>query len=70
MTTIAARYVRKPRRRYICDGCNKPIAGPHVWAYGDADDNTPPFAIRLHPECCAGTKDAKIQSVLPTVNHE
>jgi len=65
MTTISARYIRKPRRRYICDGCGKSITGAHVRAYGDADDQTPPFAIRLHLECAAETKDAKINAALP-----
>jgi len=67
MTTIAARYVRKPRSTSRCAACDKYIAGPQVWAYGDADDNSPPFAIRMHPECAAETKDDKIRAVLPRV---
>lgn len=58
--TISARLVRFPRKTYRCDGCRKPIDGAHVYAYGHAEDYTPPFGIRLHIACCGETKDAKI----------
>ena len=37
--TISARLVRKPRRVYHCDGCGERIIGPHVYAYGHAEDH-------------------------------
>lgn len=60
--TISARLVRKPRKVYHCNGCYQRIIGPHVYAYGHAEDHAPPFGIRLHIECC-GT-DAKMNAAI------
>lgn len=73
MTTIAARYVRRPRRRYRCEWCNRLIDGPHVYAYGHADDGNPPFGVRMHPTeaCCpSAVRDPKIRAVLASVPEE
>ena len=61
--TISARLVRKPRRVYHCDGCGERIIGPHVYAYGHAEDHAPPFGIRLHFGCCPAN-DAKMNAVI------
>lgn len=64
MTTIAARIVRRPRRRYRCEECTRWISGAHLYAYGHADDGTAPFGIRICPACAVAsatvTKDAKL----------
>lgn len=66
MTTLSARYVKKPRCVYYCDWCERPLDGPHIRLYGMAD-REPPWTLRLHPteHCCPNLgNDAKIASAL------
>lgn len=66
MTTLSARYVRRPRRVYYCDWCERPISGPYIRLYGMAD-REPPWTLRLHPteRCCPNLSgDAKIAAAL------
>jgi hypothetical protein len=50
--TIKARYVRCARKGYRCD-CGTYIAAGHgyLYLYGDADDHTAPFAVRVCRTC-------------------
>ena len=70
MTTLTARHVRTPRRRYACDWCGKAIEGHHIYLYGMADIGQTPFPLRLHIQCVQGGKDAKIKALLATIECE
>lgn len=66
MTTLSARYVRKPRQRYICDWCERPITGPYIRLYGNPDYGLM-STLRLHPAepCCpSAVRDDKIAAAL------
>lgn len=45
---LSARFVRRPRRTYRCDWCERPITGPYIRLYGSAE-REPPWTLRLHP---------------------
>lgn len=65
-TTISARYTKRPRARYTCDNCNRPIEGPYIRLYGMADREAP-WTLRLHPtdQCCPNlSNDEKIAAAL------
>ena len=67
MTMLSARYVRQPRKRYICDWCKRPIAGPYIRLYGNGMDNDPMSTLRLHPAdpCCpAESRDPKVRDAM------
>lgn len=67
MTTLSARFVRRPRRIYVCDWCGRSISGPYVRLYGRGMDNDPMGTLRLHPTeaCCpSATRDLKTQAAL------
>ena len=66
MTTLSARYVRQPRKRYVCDWCEKAIDGPYIRLYGNGE-HEPMWTLRLHPAepCCpSGTRDPKVAAAL------
>lgn len=66
MPTLSARYVRRPRKRYVCDLCERSIAGPYIRLYGNPDYG-PMYTLRLHPteRCCGnGECDPKIAAAL------
>lgn len=66
MTTLSARYVKRPRKRYVCDWCEKAIMGPYVRLYGNPDYG-PMSTLRLHPaEPCisADSRDLKVRAAL------
>jgi len=54
MSTLSARFVRQPRKRYVCDWCEHAITGPHIRLYGSAHDTEKPWTMRLHAteQCC------------------
>jgi hypothetical protein len=67
MTTLSARYVKRPRKRYVCDWCEKAISGPYIRLYGRAHDCDPMNTLRLHPAepcCSSGTRDPKVAAAL------
>jgi hypothetical protein len=54
MPTLSARFVRQPRKRYVCDWCERPITGPYIRLYGNPDYG-PMGTLRLHAaEPCCG----------------
>lgn len=58
---LTARHVKRPRQHWICDWCERPIAGPHIYLYGAPDTTDRPSAMRLHVECCPNhSGDTKI----------
>jgi hypothetical protein len=66
MTTLSARYVKRPRARYDCAACLRAIDGPYIRLYGMADRERP-WTLRLHPteRCCPNVSgDAKIAAAL------
>lgn len=67
MTTLSARFVRRPRKRYVCDWCEKPITGPHIRLYGNPDYGSM-YTLRMHAACCTPeTCDAKLRAALDQV---
>ena len=71
MSTLSARYVRQPRKRYVCDWCERAITGPYIRLYGSAE-REPPWTLRLHltGSCRPGDKDPKIQAALAAADKE
>jgi hypothetical protein len=72
MTTLSARYVRQPRRRYICDWCERPIDGPYIRLYGNGE-REPMWTLRLHPteQCCpSAARDAKTRAALAKTSEQ
>lgn len=70
MTTLSARFVRKPRRIYVCDWCEKPIDGPHIRLYGNGE-HEPMWTLRMHAACCSPeTCDTKVQAALRQANEQ
>jgi hypothetical protein len=66
VTTLSARFVRRPQKRYTCDWCERPIDGPYIRLYGHPGYG-PMSTLRLHPaEPCCGksTRDEKIAAAL------
>lgn len=54
---ISIRLVKRPRKStYRCQGCKKPICGPHVYCYG-GEEYGKPGAIRLCPNCALSDED-------------
>lgn len=68
--TLTARYVRRPRKSYDCDWCERPMSGAHIYLYGMADIGQEPFALRLHVGCVHGGRDQKVREVLARVESE
>jgi hypothetical protein len=65
-TTLSARFVRRPRQRFVCDWCGRMINGPYIRLYGMADTERP-WTLRLHPtaQCCPNLNgDTKIAAAL------
>lgn len=48
---LSARYVRRPRRRYVCDWCEHSIVGSLIYLYGMAEIGMKPYALRYHVRC-------------------
>ena len=66
MTTLSARYIKRPRSLYHCDNCSRPITGPAIRLYGMADTERP-WTLRLHVGCVTDQSgDPKIQAALDT----
>lgn len=66
MTTLSARYVRHPRKRYVCDWCERGIIGPYIRLYGNGE-HEPMWTLRLHPTepcCSSATRDPKVAAAL------
>jgi hypothetical protein len=71
MTTLSARYVKRPRKHYYCEWCEKVIDGPYIRLYGMADTHERPWTLRLHPteHCCPNLGgDTKIAAALAKGN--
>ena len=51
---LSARYVRRPRRSYICDWCARPLEA-HIYLYGAAEREKP-WGLRLHIGCLASDR--------------
>lgn len=49
---LSARYIRRPRRRYVCDWCERGVTGPHIYLYGMADVGRRPRPLRYCLRCC------------------
>lgn len=71
MSTLSARYVRKPRRQYVCDYCERSINGSYIRLYGSAD-NEKPWTLRLHARgaCRPGASDPKVASALRAADED
>lgn len=72
MTTLSARYVKRPRKRYVCDWCERAITGPYIRLYGNGD-HEPMWTLRLHPtEPCCGKSgdDPKVAAALAKVSEQ
>lgn len=65
MTTLSARYVRHPRKTYVCDWCERIITAEYMYLYGMAHDTERPGPMRLHIGCC--TSDPKTKAELERV---
>jgi len=66
MTTLSARYVRRPRKRYICDTCGGVITGPYIRLYGNGE-HEPMWTLRLHPAdtcCSADSRAPKVRAAM------
>lgn len=57
---ISARFVKKPRKVYRCDGgqCteynNRSILGEHIAMFGAAEIGDPPYTLRVCIPCAKG----------------
>lgn len=69
MTILSARYVRKPRQRYVCDWCERGIDGPYIRLYGNGDSE-PMWTLRLHAACTSGANDPKVAAALAKAKEE
>ena len=65
MGVLSARYVRKPRKEYVCDWCDRYINGPYIRLYGSAESEEP-WTLRFHPtgNCRPSAHDPKIADAL------
>lgn len=64
---LSARYIKKPRRQYLCDWCGHYIEKGYIYLYGGARDIFPrPIAGRYCPdlECVRGKGEPKIKAAL------
>lgn len=58
MTTLSIRVVRRPRKRFTCDHCERGIDGLHLRLYGRAEGMfTPMQTLRLCARCCGHYRD-------------
>jgi hypothetical protein len=69
MTTLSARPVRCPRRRFVCDDCERTIAGQYIRLYGRAHDTERMGTLRMCLRCCQRytvqfRKDPKLAAAL------
>jgi len=65
MSTLSARYIRKPRQRYVCDWCECGITGPYIRLYGHFNEHFKPYTLRAHVGCLSpDTKDDKVRAAL------
>lgn len=67
MSTLSARFIKKPRHTRGCEWCGRPITGPHILLYGAGESHERPYNIRLHPteDCCpTPVRDTKIIAAL------
>jgi hypothetical protein len=63
--TLSARFVRHPRKRYVCDWCERGITGAYVRLYGHFNEHFKPYTLRAHPGCLsAETRDPKVHAAL------
>ena len=60
---ISARYVRRPRKSFVCDECGKRLKA-HIRLYGRSDIGNRPEALRSCVEHLANQRDAKIVAAL------
>lgn len=71
MTTLSARFVRQPRRRYVCDWCERDITGPYIRLYGHFNEHFKPYTLRSHTSCLSPeTRDPKVQAALEKVSDQ
>lgn len=71
MTTLSARYVKQPRKRYVCDWCERSITGPHIRLYGLFNEHFRPYTLRSHVGCVnSETRDPKVQAAVAKANEE
>lgn len=65
MTTLSAHYVKKPRKRYVCEWCERSITGPYIRLYGHFNEHFKPYTLRAHVGCLSvETKDPKVKAAL------
>lgn len=65
MTTLSARYIRQPKKRYVCDWCERAITGPYVRLYGLFNEHFKPYTLLAHVGCLSPeAKDSKVQAAL------
>lgn len=64
-TILQARAVHQARQRRICDSCERPLVGPHLYFYV-AGPTPRPSAYRLHRGCIreATERDLKVAAAL------
>jgi hypothetical protein len=48
---LSARFVRRPRKHYVCDWCERDIVGALIYLYGMAEIGMKPYALRYHVRC-------------------
>lgn len=69
--TLSARFVRKPRKRYVCDQCERGINGPYIRLYGLFNEHFKPYTLRFHSGCLSvETKDLKVRLALTKAGGE
>lgn len=65
MSTLSARFIRRPRQRYVCDWCGRAILGPYIRLYGLFNEHFKPYTLLAHVGCLSPeTNDAKVQAAL------
>lgn len=68
---LTARYVRRPRKRWVCDWCERLIVGACIYLYGAPDPTDRPLATRLHVGCCPNHNgDPKVAAALAAAGSE
>lgn len=62
--TYSATVIRKPRKRWSCALCQKPIAGPYLRLFGCAEPGDKPYRMAICLDCGAGTSDPPVRKAL------
>lgn len=68
---LTARYARRGRLHRVCDWCERPLLGGHVYLYGAPDSTDRPSGMRLHIHCCPNhNDDPKVAAALAAAGSE